>query len=80
LKLTRILNGYQTWGLGSDCSQMQGEVRANLDDGGYLVILCGSIAQTKQDMLRAIEQENPRFNNQLCFWGFVRLCLSFESY
>jgi hypothetical protein len=67
LKLTKILNGYQTWVLGANCSQVQGEVRANLDDGCYLVILCGSIAQTKRDMLRAIEQENPLFNYQLCF-------------
>jgi hypothetical protein len=80
LKLTKMLSGYQTWVSGADSSQVQREVRANLDDRGYLVILCGSNAQTKRDMLRAIDQENPLFNYQLCFSGFVRLCLSFESY
>ncbi len=32
-------------------------------DGGSLTILCGPIAQAKRAMLRAIEQENPRFRS-----------------
>ena len=32
-------------------------------DGGSLTILCDAAAQVKRAMLRAIEQENPRFKN-----------------
>jgi D-glycero-alpha-D-manno-heptose-7-phosphate kinase len=32
-------------------------------DGGSLTILCGPSAQAKRAMLRAVEQDNPRFRN-----------------